>query len=82
MPPAAVDRDIHKMTEEERREADIERLPHSLEEALTAMEADALVTGVLGEGVSRSYINAKRREWQEYCAQVSAWEIDKYLYRI
>lgn len=82
MPPAAVDRDIHKMTEEERREADIERLPHSLEEALTAMEADALVIGVLGEGVSRSYINAKRREWQEYCAQVSAWEIDKYLYRI
>ena len=46
------------------------------------MEADPLVTKVLGEKVSRSYIQAKRKEWEEYSAQVSAWEIDSYLYRI
>jgi len=81
MPPAAVDRDLLRMTEEERKEAGIEALPENLEKALTAMEEDELVKHVLGEHVSRSYIQAKRREWKEYCTQVSASEIDQYLYR-
>ena len=69
------------MTEKERARLGIEPLPHSLEEALREMEADSLVRGVLGESISRSYIQAKREEWEEYCAQVSAWETERYLYR-
>ena len=82
MPPEPVDRNSRRMAEEERKAKGIEALPRSLEEALDAMEADALVMKVLGENVSRSYIQAKRREWEEYCTQVSAWELDSYLYRI
>ena len=80
-PPAPVDCDVRKMTEKERARLGIEPLPHSLEEALREMEADSLVRGVLGESISRSYIQAKREEWEEYCAQVSAWETERYLYR-
>ena len=82
LPPEAVDRDSRKMTEEERKAAGIEALPRSLEEALNAMEQDELVTRVLGKEASYNYIQAKRREWEEYCAQVSAWEIENYLYRV
>lgn len=81
MPPAAVEGDLLRMTEEERRTAGIESLPGTLGEALEALEEDELIRGVLGEDVSRSYIQAKRREWKEYCTQVSAWEIEQYLYR-
>lgn len=81
MPAAGVDSDIRKMTDEERKTLGIEPLPRNLEEALCAMEEDALVTSVLGEAVSRSYVSAKRKEWEAYCAQVSEWELDTYLYR-
>ena len=81
MPPAPADRDVRKMTEEERLASGIEPLPRNLEEALQALEADGLVREVLGEDISRSYIQAKRREWEEYCAQVSEWETEQCLYR-
>ena len=45
------------------------------------MEEDELVRNTLGEDISCSYIQAKRREWEEYCAQVSEWETEHYLYR-
>lgn len=80
-PPAPVDRDVRKMTEEEREKLGIQALPRNLEEALAAMQEDALIREVLGEEVSRSYISAKRREWEAYCAQVSPWETEQYLYR-
>ena len=35
----------------------------------------------VGYSISSSYIQAKRREWEEYCAQVSEWEIEHYLHR-
>lgn len=82
LPPDPVDKSSRRMTEEERKARGIETLPRNLWEALNAMEEDALVTKVLGEKVSRSYCEAKRREWEEYCTQISAWEIDTYLYRI
>ncbi len=81
-PPAAVDRDLHRMTEEERHAAGIESLPRSLKEALEAMEEDGLVNGVMGQEAAGSYRKAKYREWEEYSAQVSAWELEHYLYRI
>ena len=45
------------------------------------MEEDDLIRNTLGENISRSYIQAKRREWEEYCAHVSEWETEHYLYR-
>ncbi|OUQ20819.1 type I glutamate--ammonia ligase [Lachnoclostridium sp. An138] len=81
MPPAPVDRNARRMTEEERKASGIEPLPRNLEEALKAMEEDELVKNTLGENISSSYIQAKRREWEEYCAQVSEWEIEHYLHR-
>ena len=82
MPPAAVDRNIFNMTEEEIQEEGIDVLPNNLLEAVYEMEKDELVKEVLGTHTSRRYIKAKKKEWAEYSRQVSGWELDQYLYRI
>ena len=80
-PPVPMERDVRRMSDAERTALGIAPLPRNLEEALAAMEEDDLVRGTLGENISRSYIKAKRREWEEYCAHVSEWETEHYLYR-
>ena len=42
------------------------------------MEADSVVMEALGPYGAR-YIEGKRREWEEYRAQISQWELDRYL---
>ena len=70
MPPAAVDRNIFNMTEEEIQEEGIDVLPNNLLEAVYEMEKDELVKEVLGTHTSRRYIKAKKKEWAEYSRQV------------
>ena len=81
-PPASVEGNIFAMSEEEREKAGIKCLPTSLAEAIDGLEQDALIREVLGEHISRKYIEAKKDEWKEYCAAVSSWEIDRYLVNI
>ena len=82
MPPEHVDRNIFSMTDEERKELGIETLPDNLLAAVDAMENDAFVCGVLGKHISRYYCQAKRNEWAQYSRNVTAWELEQYLYRI
>ncbi|MCH5343296.1 MAG: type I glutamate--ammonia ligase [Acetatifactor sp.] len=80
-PPESVSGNIFAMTEEERQSMSIDKLPYSLLEAIEELEKDALIRQVLGEEFAQKYIDAKKREWQEYRAQVSRWEIERYLYK-
>ncbi|HIR76072.1 MAG TPA: type I glutamate--ammonia ligase [Candidatus Choladousia intestinipullorum] len=82
MPPKAVEGNIFEMTEEERMKQEIRCLPESLREAVCELEQDAFICGVLGEHVTRQFISAKKKEWEEYRCSVSSWEIDRYLARI
>lgn len=82
IPPKKMSCNIFEMTEEERKEAGIERLPGSLREAAKEFEKDAFIQNVLGEDLSRKYLNAKKKEYEEYSSQVSDWELAKYLQRI
>lgn len=79
--PKGIDKNIFEMTEKEIKERNIERLPASLEEAINEFEKDSFIKGVLGEHISNKYVEAKKKEWEEYVAEVSAWEIDQYLYK-
>ncbi len=82
MPPPHVDKNIFRMTEEERQELGIEVLPDNLLAAIEAMEKDKFVCGVLGEHIVKYYTKAKRNEWAEYSRNVTDWELEQYLYRI
>lgn len=59
-----------------------EKLPESLREALLCMQEEKLAIQVLGEEFFSSYLTAKQLEWEEYRRQVSAWELENYLYKI
>ena len=54
-------------------------LPQSLSEAVTALEADAVVQGALGAALSTEFIRLKRAEWSAYARHVSAWELERYV---
>lgn len=82
MPPGSIDCNIFEMTEEQRLSAGIEALPGSLREAAGEFEKDPCIQAVLGEDLSRKYIRAKEREDAEYRAQVTEWEIGRYLHRM
>ena len=46
------------------------------------MGQDPLIFEVLGETYRKGYMKAKRKEWKDYLAQVSEWELNRYLYRV
>lgn len=80
-PPAAIERNIYTMSEAERNQLSVKRLPESLNAALDELEKDQLILDVLGKHAAMRYITAKRQEWDEYKLCVHNWEVDQYLYR-
>lgn len=82
VPPDAMEGNMHLLTPEELEERGIESLPKNLQEAVEEFEKDPLMKEVLGEEVCGKYSMAKKKEWEDYNATVSQWEIDSYLLRI
>ncbi len=78
-PPPEITGNIFEMDDAQRAAAHIDALPRTLEEALAEMERDPVVMDVLGNHISRHYIEGKMREWLEYQTRVSSWELEKYL---
>jgi glutamine synthetase len=70
---------IYHMSEEERRILGIKALPEDLLEAIRIAENSKLVKDCLGEKVFGYFIRNKKMEWDEYKAQVTQYEINKYL---
>ncbi len=81
-PPPAVTENIFEMRLSQKEKLGIDSLPGDLEEALDELEKDTYIKEVLGNHISEKYLEAKRVEWDDYRAQVTNWEIEKYLYKI
>jgi glutamine synthetase len=77
--PAPVRENIYEFGEAEREEYGIDTLPANLGEAVEALEEDELVQEALGPHVAEKFVEAKRAEYDEYRADVSEWEIERYL---
>lgn len=82
MPPPGVDCNIFEMTDIQRKEAGIDALPGSLREAAEEFAKDAYIREVMGEDLAEKYIRAKKKEYMDYCTQITEWEIGRYLHRI
>jgi len=54
------------------------QLPQSLAEALDEMEKSDLVADTLGDHLFSWFLRNKRREWNDYKAQVTPFELDRY----
>ncbi len=80
--PPPINRNNYHMTEKEVESLGIERLPGNLYEAVREFQKDEFVQSVLGKHISEQYMELKMKEWRQYEAEVTDWEIQKYLYKI
>lgn len=78
-PPAPIEESAYEFTPEDLAERGIGVLPGSLAEALQELEKDGVLRNALGEHAYKAFMRAKRREWDEYRMQVSAWEWNRYF---
>ncbi len=78
LPPEA-EGDVWNMTDVERRALGYDSLPASLDRALQLMEQSELVAETLGEQVFEFVLLNKRREWADYRAQVTPFELASNL---
>ncbi|MCI8509753.1 MAG: type I glutamate--ammonia ligase [Lachnospiraceae bacterium] len=80
--PKSIDGNIYEMSKKELEAQGIEAIPSNLSKACHYFEDDGFMKEVLGEHVHAKYLDAKRKEWNRFREQVTAWEIDEYLYKI
>lgn len=70
---------VWDLTSAERRSLGIKPLPRNLSEAIEAMEQSELVAETLGEHVFQYVLSNKRQEWDAYSAQVTPFELERFL---
>jgi glutamine synthetase len=77
--PEPMERNLYHLTAEERRERGIISLPETLGEAIDELAASDLARKALGPHIFDRYVELKRKEWDEYRVQLTAWEMERYL---
>jgi glutamine synthetase len=70
---------IYHMSQGQRDNAKIKSLPEDLLEAIKLTEKSEIVKKALGEELFSFFIRNKKLEWDEYKAQVTQYETNKYL---
>jgi len=78
-PPEPVEEDVYEFDDKKLAKFYIKTLPASLDEALEEMKNSRLARSVLGDYLFEKFLEAKRREWDEYRLQVTDWEVQRYL---
>ncbi|GAA1479075.1 type I glutamate--ammonia ligase [Nocardioides aestuarii] len=77
--PREAEDDMWTLSERERKSLGIQPLPGSLQDAIGIAENSELLAEALGEQVFDFFLRNKRKEWEEYRIQVSAFERDRML---
>jgi glutamine synthetase len=79
MPPEPIEKDIFRMSVEERKASGIDSLPENLGQALDCMRESEMMRKALGDHLFEHFLHIKGKEWQAYRAQVMDWEIKNLL---
>ena len=79
--PAGIrnDRNLFESAPEAMAAEGVELLPATLDEALNALEQDAVILEALGPPYAQYYLELKRREWKKYQDAPAAGKIETYL---
>jgi len=78
-PPKPVEEDVYNFSDAKLEELKIDTLPGSLLQALYELKRDELVKKALGTHTFERYVEAKKKEWDEFRIQVTKWELERYL---
>ena len=76
--PACTD-DLFNWPLQRIRDSGIELLPQSLDAALDALQADAVICAALGETLTAEFLRLGRAECTAYARHVSGWELERYV---
>jgi glutamine synthetase len=74
-----VKKNLFKMSDAERKRLGIKNLPESLKEAIESFSGSSLMKDTVGDFLFAKLIEAKTREWDEYKARITSYELEKYL---
>ncbi len=77
--PEPLDKNLYELSDEEKKKAGIESLPGSLGEAVSITENSEFVRETLGDHIFTRFIELKKKEWEDYRIQVSAYELANLL---
>jgi len=77
--PAETEDNVWDLSDAERRAMGIQPLPQSLEHDIRMLEESELAAETLGEQVFSYVLANKRREWSDYRAQVTPYELKTNL---
>lgn len=80
-PGQPCEQDPAKLSDAERDERHIHRLPTSMDEALNNLAQDKLLTGVMGALMSRAYLAVRRSEERAFSEQELDFEIRNHFYK-
>ncbi|MBL7055067.1 glutamine synthetase, partial [Candidatus Woesearchaeota archaeon] len=78
--PEPVEEDVYEFDEIKLNEKHIDTLPENLGKALEELRKNEIILEALGKHTSRVYLNAKKKEWDEYKIQVTEWEKKRYFH--
>jgi len=78
-PPNPVEEDVYDFDDKELAKFYIKTLPASLNEAIGELQNSQLMKETLGDYTFNIYLNAKKKEWEEYRLYVTQWELNRYL---
>ena len=70
---------LYELTRKEREAMGIDNLPENLKDAIKELKNSEIIKEALGKHVTKRFITAKQKEWDEFRKSVSEWEIKKYL---
>jgi glutamine synthetase len=79
-PGAPLLQDPATLSDDERHQRGIERLPQSLDEALDALQTDAVLTAALGTELAQEYLLVKRAEAAAFREQDTAFELAQHFH--
>lgn len=74
-----VERNVYTMSEKERKELGIASLPKDLHEAIQIARDSEWLRKTLGDHVYEKFLENKEIEWENYRAQVTSYELERYL---
>jgi glutamine synthetase len=69
------------LSDEERQQRHISRLPQNLADALAALERDTVLTAALGQVETESYLAVKRQEISHFAASSPEEEARQHVYK-
>lgn len=77
--PLPQEENVYEMSEKERARRGIGQLPSDLHEATVLAENSDLMKKALGESLLEKLLRNKRKEWEDYRAQITSFELNRYL---